>query len=94
MEEITEIAKIIKILLSDQIDKSVWVELDAKLDTIIERYESAKACRDRCLNAAATCDKTEETVREGGRPDEGGMGDREEEDRSSSTESRQGSEGH
>lgn len=94
MEEITTLAKIIKILISDQIDKSVWVEIDAKLDTIIERFETAKACRERCLNATAACDKTEETVCEGGRPDEGGMGDREEEDRSSSTESRQSSEGH
>lgn len=85
MEEILEIAKIIKIILSDQIDKSEWVKIEDRLDTIIERFESAKACRDRCLDAAAAaCDKTEETVCEGGRPDEGGMGDREEEDRSSS----------
>lgn len=83
MEEILEIAKIIKIILSDQIDKSEWVKIEDRLDTIIARYEACRVCRERCVNAA-DCVETQETVCEGGRPDEGGMGDREEEDRSSS----------
>lgn len=90
MEEIIEIAKIIKIILSDQIDKTVWTQIDERLDTIIERYESVRDCRERCLNAT----ETKETVCESGRPDEGGMADREDEDRTTSSSSCEGGQGH